>query len=81
MCLEFLFTALSVVFCLLGAIVGVFLVQNPRQAIELQTRFYALINWRLEPISLPKEIQNTRLMGLFLIIAVTVVLLYLVLRR
>ncbi|MEK6563652.1 MAG: hypothetical protein AABZ65_01325 [Candidatus Omnitrophota bacterium] len=27
------------------------------------------INWRIEPVSMPKEIRNTKLMGVFLIIA------------
>ena len=57
----FLFTAI----CLL---VGLFLLVKPKAAIELQRRFYEKINWRIEPISISKEIRNTRLMGLFLLI-------------
>ena len=50
---------------------GVFLLAKPALVIELQQKFYAKINWRMEPISMEKEIRNTRMMGVFLI-AVTV---------
>ena len=51
-----------------GTGIGFFLAFKPLEAIELQKRFYALINWRMEPISLSKEIRNTRLMGIFIIV-------------
>ena len=51
-----------------GTGIGFFLALKPLEAIELQKRFYVLINWRMEPISLPKEIRNTRLMGIFIIV-------------
>lgn len=61
-------------FLLLGFIfsffVGLLLAIKPRYAIELQKIFYAKINWRIEPISMDKEIRNTRIMGIFLIILV-----------
>jgi hypothetical protein len=50
-----------------GIIIGIFLTLNPARAIELQRRFYLLINWKIEPVSMEKELRNTRLMGLFLI--------------
>ena len=58
---------------------GLILIFKPRSAIDLQIRFYRLINWRIEPISLDKEIRNTRIMGAFLIILACSALLYLVL--
>ena len=61
--------------------IGLFLIFKPSSAIELQRRFYELINWRIEPISMQKEIRNTKLMGLFLIIIVSLILLYLSFRR
>lgn len=48
--------------------IGLFLFLKPALAIEIQKRFYAKINWNIEPISMPKEIRNTRIMGLFLIL-------------
>lgn len=56
---------------------GLFLIFKPASAIELQRRFYESINWRIAPISMSREIRNTRLMGLFLIIVVALALLYL----
>jgi hypothetical protein len=42
------------------------MIKRPELAIEIQKRFYAKINWRIEPVSMPKEIRNTRIMGWFL---------------
>ncbi|MDP3786896.1 MAG: hypothetical protein Q8R05_05070 [Candidatus Omnitrophota bacterium] len=49
--------------------IGLFLSLKPSSAIEFQKKFYEQINWRIEPVSMSKEIRNTRIMGLFLIIA------------
>ena len=61
--------------------IGLFLIFKPSSVIELQRRCYELINWRIEPISMQKEIRNTKLMGLLLIIIVSLTLLYLLFRR
>lgn len=53
---------------LAGLFIGAILAIKPKLAIEIQIRFYALINWKIEPISLPKEIHNTRIMGWLLVI-------------
>ncbi len=56
--------AISFVLIVLVALaLGFGLITAPQRAIDIQTKFYALINWRMEPISLEKEIRNTRLMG------------------
>ena len=52
----------------IGLFIGFLLVFKPELAIEIQKNFYAKINWRMEPISVEKEIRNTRLMGLFMLI-------------
>jgi len=59
---------------------GVFLFRAPARAIDIQKRFYSRINWRMEPIDMPKEIRNTRLMGVFLIVCVAIFLWYAVFR-
>ena len=51
---------------LMAVIIGLFLFFRPSQTIAFQIKFYAMINWRIEPISMPKEIRNTKWMGLFL---------------
>jgi len=71
------FLSLSFVFLL----IGIFIVRQPLSAIEIQKKFYAKINWRMEPISLEKEIRNTRLMGLFLVIFVISAILFFFLQR
>ena len=57
-----------ILFSVAGLGIGAFMVINPHLAIEIQRRFYAKINWRIEPISMSREIRNTRFMGWFLII-------------
>jgi len=59
---------LLILFSIIGLGIGAFMVINPTMSIEIQRRFYCLINWKIEPISLAKEIRNTRAMGWFLII-------------
>jgi len=66
------FLSLSFVFLL----IGIFIARRPFSAIEIQKKFYAKINWRIEPISLKKEIRNTRLMGLFLVLFVISAILF-----
>jgi hypothetical protein len=58
----------SVALILAGIIVGVFIFFCCALVIRLQIKFYEKINWRIEPISLPKELKNTRYMGLFLVL-------------
>jgi len=54
----------STVAILFGALIA----WKPRKVIDLQTALYRPFNWKLEPISMKKEIRNTRLMGLTLVI-------------
>jgi len=55
------------VISLVGLGLGFFIALKPALSIEIQRKFYAKINWKIEPISMPREIRNTRIMGLFLI--------------
>ena len=56
------------IFFIISIVIGLFLFFKPILSIELQKRFYEKINWRIEPISFKKEIRNTKIMGIFLII-------------
>jgi len=47
---------------------GLVCLRWPARVIAFQQKFYSWINWRMEPISMPKEIRNTRLMGLSLVL-------------
>jgi hypothetical protein len=62
-------------------LIGLFIFAKPTSAFEIQKRFYALINWRIEPISLQKEIRNTKIMGLFLIVLGFSTIAYIVLMK
>jgi hypothetical protein len=61
---------------LASIIIGLFLFFRPALAIEIQRKFYEKINWRIEPISMPKEIRNTKLMGLFLVAIAILTIIY-----
>lgn len=74
--MKFLILLLSALFSLLGLGIGFFLVKKPAMAIEIQRRFYAKINWRIEPISMQKELRNTRIMGLILIVLLLATLFF-----
>lgn len=57
-----------IVFSILGIFAGFFIMAKPSIAIEIQRKFYEKINWKIEPISMQKEIRNTRIMGWILAI-------------
>ena len=42
---------------------GSLLAWKPRKVIEIQIALYRPFNWKIEPISMEKEIRNTRIMG------------------
>ncbi len=71
---------MACIILLINCIFGLCLVSKPREAIEIQIKFYRLINWNMEPVSMPKEIRNTRLMGISLIIFSLGTFLYLLMR-
>ena len=52
----------------IGLIVGLFIFLKPELTIEIQKKFYERINWRIDPVSMQKEIRNTKIMGIFLVV-------------
>lgn len=63
----------------LALFLGFFLYLRPADAIDAQKRFYARINWRIEPVNLEKELRNTRAMGMsLLVLAISAIVVYLV---
>ena len=64
-----------IMFSFSGIAIGSLMIIKPSLAIEIQKRFYAGINWRIEPISMAKELRNTKLMGLLLLTFAIVVLI------
>jgi len=65
-----------ILFSLVALLMSFFFIFKPEFVIELQRRFYAQINWKIEPISMQKELRNTRIMGFMLIILVLTTLLF-----
>lgn len=59
---------------------GILCVRRPERAIELQRKFYEKINWKLEPIVLKQELKNTRIMGMFMVIASALTLVVIILK-
>jgi len=74
--IKLLSCPISILIYLAGIAVGLAMFFNPAAAIEFQRKFYEKINWRIEPVSMPKEIRNTKLMGLSLILAVFLAIVY-----
>jgi hypothetical protein len=58
---------LAFIFCLF---LGSLLFLRPAQAIEMQRRLYLAINWKVEPVSMEKELRMTRYMGIFTLVMV-----------
>ena len=41
---------------------------KPKKVIEIQIALYRPFNWKIEPISMEKEIRNTRIMGMVVLV-------------
>ena len=68
---------IPILISLVSIIIGLFVFFKPVLTIEIQKKFYEKINWRIEPISMPKEIRNTRIMGIFLVaVAIVTIICY-----
>ena len=55
--------------------------RQPKKVIEAQQEFYRMFNWKLEPVSMKKEIQNTRFMGIVLLVLAVVSFICILFRR
>ena len=71
--------AFPVIF-LCSVCLGIFLILKAPLAIKFQIWFYRKINWRIEPISMAREIRNTKIMGLLSILSAALALIYVLLR-
>ena len=65
-----------IVISLLSFAFSLLLIVKPEFCIEVQKRFYRLINWNIEPVSMRKEIRNTRIMGAGLLAAIILAVIY-----
>ena len=74
--MKVLFLTIQILSSIIALFIGLFVFLKPKITIELQRRFYEKINWRIEPISMQKEIRNTKVMGLFLTAIVLLTIIY-----
>jgi len=61
-------------------LLGLFIFYAPQKTFDIQKSFYRRINWNIEPISLKKEIRNTKIMGVFLVIFTLMACLFVIYR-
>lgn len=67
---------IGVLFIIAGIMFGAFVYLKAPLAIKMQTKFYEKINWRMEPVSMQKEVRNTKIMGLFLFVFCLLAIIY-----
>ncbi|MDD3274997.1 MAG: hypothetical protein PHQ84_04455 [Candidatus Omnitrophica bacterium] len=59
---------ISMVLIIVGIVVGLLVFFYPVSVMRMQVKFYEMINWRIEPISLQKEFKRTKYSGLYLVV-------------
>ena len=60
-CMQLTIVVIAIVF-------GGMVAWKPKKIIDTQIALYRPFNWKIEPISMEKEIRNTRIMGLVVLI-------------
>ncbi|MBU4589951.1 MAG: hypothetical protein KKG01_03405, partial [Candidatus Omnitrophica bacterium] len=60
-CVRLMIAVIAIVF-------GSLIAWKPKKAIDIQIVLYRPFNWKIEPISMEKEIRNTRIMGLAVLV-------------
>lgn len=71
-CIQLIIVVTVIVF-------GALIARRPKKTIDIQIALYRPFNWKIEPVSMEKEIRNTRIMGLALLIAGVAALAYVLL--
>jgi len=71
-CIQLSIVVIVIIF---GALVAL----KPKKTIDVQIALYRPFNWKLEPISMEKEIRNTRIMGLTVLVLGILSLIYILL--
>jgi len=61
--MEQILDGFIILMSLISVIFGALLIFRPARVIAFQIKFYEFINWRIEPVSMQKELRNTRIMG------------------
>ncbi len=71
-CIQLMIVVIAIVF-------GALIAWKPKKTIDIQIALYRPFNWKLEPISMEKEIRNTRIMGLTVLVLGILSLIYILL--
>ena len=59
-------------------LLGIAIFWKPEKTIGIQIGFYRRINWKVEPVLMEKEIRNTRIMGVIVLIFGIATLVYII---
>ena len=65
---------LTVAVC--AIVFGALIAWKPKKTIDTQIAIYRKINWKMEPVSMKKEMRNTQIMGLTVLIFGVISLVY-----
>ena len=76
--MRFLSSLILILIFIISISIGLFLFLNPALTIKIQKKFYEKINWRIEPISMQRELRNIKVMGLFLIAITLLTIAYVI---
>lgn len=60
-CIQLTIAVIAVLF-------GALIAWKPKKVIDIQIALYRPFNWKIEPISMDKEIRNTRIMGMTILV-------------
>jgi|GEM_PF-586355 len=76
-CLYCIQLTISVIAIIFSALVA----WKPKKTIDIQIAIYRPFNWKIEPISMEKEIRNTRIIGMAVLILGVISLVCVLLTR
>jgi hypothetical protein len=74
-------SCLQLTIAVIASLFGGLVAWKPRKVIDTQIALYRPFNWKIEPISMEKEIRNTRIMGLVVLILGVISLGYVLLLK
>ncbi len=72
-CTQLTLTVIAIVF-------GGLIAWKPKKTIDIQIALYRPFNWKIEPISMEKEIKNTRIIGLAAFVVGALSLIYILIK-
>ena len=67
---------LGIIFAVLGIGFGLFMIYKSDLIIKIQITSSAKANWRVEPISMEKELKNTKIRGVNLVAVCILAIIY-----